>query len=72
MRLGEILRKWRIVQERTVRDLAGEIGISPSTLSRIERGEVMDAMTFMQLLGWLTERPVQPEVPAAPVQESLL
>jgi len=66
MRLGEILRKWRIVQERTVRDLAGEIGISPSTLSRIERGEVMDAMTFMQLLGWLTERPVQPEAATEP------
>lgn len=31
MRLGEILQKWRIVQERTVRDLAAEIGISAST-----------------------------------------
>ena len=73
MRLGEIIRKWRIVQERTVRDLAAEIGISASTLSRIERGERMDAPTFMRLFGWLIEQPVQPEAAApGPVQESLL
>jgi len=73
MRLGEIIRKWRIVQERTVRDLAVEIGISASTLSRIERGEKMDAPTFMRLLNWLTAEPPQAEEPAAgPVQETML
>jgi len=57
MRLGEILRKWRIVEERPVRDLAAEIGISASTLYRIEHGEAMDAVTFLTLLAWLTQKP---------------
>ena len=74
MRLGEVIQKWRLWQERNIRDLAAEIGISPSTLSRIERGERMDAPTFMKILNWLTAEPAQAEEPpaAVPVQETML
>lgn len=54
--LGEVLRKWRIVNERDLRGVAGEIGISAATLLRIEQGKDCDAKTFMILLEWLMGR----------------
>lgn len=53
MRLGTILRKYRKMEELTVRDLALEIGLSAPTLSRIERGEKMDGDTLVKILGWM-------------------
>lgn len=42
----------RIVHS-TLRDVAKETGISPSTLCRIERGEMPDLETFRKLCIWL-------------------
>ncbi len=39
--------------ERGVREVAKEIGISPATLSRIERGNVPDLDTFGKVCRWL-------------------
>lgn len=53
MRIGIVLRKWRAVNEISIRSLAAEIRISAATLSRIERGESMDGMTLAKILNWL-------------------
>lgn len=52
-RLGSMLRIERTVNRQGVRDLAKQIGISPATLSRIERGHAMDAATLLKLWQWL-------------------
>jgi transcriptional regulator with XRE-family HTH domain len=38
---------------RGVREVAGEIGISPATLSRVERGHLPDLETFGKVCQWL-------------------
>ena len=42
-----------------VRAAAAEIGISPTTLSRIERGHVPDVATLNKVCAWLEEEPEQ-------------
>lgn len=40
--------------QRSLREVSAAIGtISPSTLSRVERGAVPDLETFLRLCGWL-------------------
>jgi DNA-binding XRE family transcriptional regulator len=56
MNLSPVLRKWRAMTERGVRSVAQEIGISPATLSRIERGEDCDGKTLAKILTWLLSR----------------
>lgn len=55
MRLGSILRKYRLMADLDVRSVAGEIGISHSTLSRVERGEACDSKTLTKILAYLLE-----------------
>lgn len=52
-RIGKLLRLHRNVRDIGVRELAPEIGISIATLSRIERGHVMDLATWMKVQKWL-------------------
>ena len=54
MRLGTVLKKYRMNREITIRDMAKEIGISYPTYCRIEHGQDIDASTFMKILAWLT------------------
>ena len=53
MKLGEVLRRWRRNSDIGLREASREIGISHGTLSRIERGEQMDAQTLAKILVWL-------------------
>lgn len=53
MRLGTVLRKWRTMEERTLREAAKEIGINHSTLTRIEHGEDCGSDTLATILVWL-------------------
>lgn len=53
MKLGEVIRKWRAMSERGVREVAKEIGVSHGTLSRIERGEPCDGVTLVKIAMWL-------------------
>lgn len=53
MKLGEVIRKWRKMSDIGIREAAKEIGVSHGTLSRIERGEVMDGKTLVKILVWL-------------------
>lgn len=46
----------RLVEKRGakgVREIAREIGISPATLSRVERGHLPDLETFKKICKWL-------------------
>jgi transcriptional regulator with XRE-family HTH domain len=51
--LGVLLRAWRENSSIGLRDAARRIGISHSTLSRIERGEATDGHTLWLVLNWL-------------------
>ncbi len=53
MHLGEVLRKYRIFSERTLRDLSKEIGCSPATLLRIEQLHHADSRTIGKIMVWL-------------------
>jgi transcriptional regulator with XRE-family HTH domain len=41
------------MSDLTEREAAKELGVSLSTLSRIERGEAMDGVTLAKILAWL-------------------
>jgi transcriptional regulator with XRE-family HTH domain len=49
----EVMRQWRWASRRELKEVAKEIGISDSTLSRFERGESVTADTLSALLKWL-------------------
>ena len=53
--LGRQLAERR--QGRGVRAVASEIGISPATLSRVERGYMPDLETFSKICRWLNVNP---------------
>ena len=53
MRIGPVLRRWRIVEEVTLRKMAAEIGTSAATLCRLEKGENVDGLTLVRVLAWL-------------------
>jgi len=51
--LGTILRARRREKRLSLRDLADETGVSPNTLSRVERGHVPDLRNFQRIVDWL-------------------
>ena len=53
MRLGEVIRKWRMMSELTIRDAAAMIGISATTLHRFESGDDVDGRALIAVLKWL-------------------
>lgn len=55
-RLGELLRLYRAAKGVTLRELALDIGIDHTMLSRLERYDAhMRADTFTKILAWLLE-----------------
>jgi transcriptional regulator with XRE-family HTH domain len=56
MRLGQVIKKWRVMSELGIREVAKAIGTSPATLSRLERGEDTNGETLAQILKWLLSR----------------
>lgn len=60
MKLGQVIRRWRTVENKTLEEVAGEIGIGVSVLQRIEtggqgkKGRVeMNGYTLGRILVWL-------------------
>jgi transcriptional regulator with XRE-family HTH domain len=53
--LGNEVRKYR--RNKSLREAAREIGISPATLMRVESGRVPDVETFGKLCNWLQVDP---------------
>lgn len=55
MRLGTVMRRWRLMEERTLRSVAKEIGISAAGLMRFEQGQDPNHKTFIKIMRWLME-----------------
>lgn len=58
MKLGEVIRKWRVMSELSVREAAMQIGLAPATLARIESGDSMGGDSLAAVLRWLMSIPV--------------
>lgn len=52
--LARMVRHLRHVEDRTLRELGKEIGVSAATLMRVEQGYAMDATTFLRVVCWMT------------------
>lgn len=53
MKLCQVLKQYRWAAKLGVRELAAEIGCSPSTLARIEHGEIPSGAVLSKILCWL-------------------
>jgi transcriptional regulator with XRE-family HTH domain len=53
--LGKVLRERR--GALGIREVADDIGVSPATLSRVERGKLPDLNTFSMICKWLRVDP---------------
>lgn len=56
MKLGKIIRKYRVTSELTLREVGKEIGIGAATLMRLEQGRDPDGQTLAKVLGWLMSK----------------
>ncbi len=72
--LGAMVRERR--GRRTLREVAGEIGIGPATLLRVESGRIPDVGTFGKICRWLKVDPgvflskPREMAPASPAQQA--
>ena len=55
MKLGQVIRKYRVNSELSLRDVGKEIGIGAATLMRLEQGRDPDGATLAKVLVWLTK-----------------
>lgn len=53
MKLGEVLRKWRLMSEMDVRTAADMMGLDHATLWRVEQGKPPSAETLRSILVWI-------------------
>lgn len=60
MRVGHVLKKYRLAHEWSLRDFAPVLGLAPATLMRIERGHDPDGATLMKIFTYLTQPGEQP------------
>lgn len=57
MRLGTVLRKWRLMSELDLRSAAAEMELDHATLHRIEQGRMPSAESLRAILIWLMATP---------------
>ena len=56
--LGNMLRLYRVSRgNRGIREVAEAMGLSPSTLQRIEAGKDFDVATLLKLYAWMLREP---------------
>jgi transcriptional regulator with XRE-family HTH domain len=53
MKLGKVIRKYRVTSELSLRDVGKEMGIGAATLMRLEQGRDPDGATLTKVLIWL-------------------
>lgn len=53
VKLADLIRMWRASRNITSRELAAEIGVSHSTVLRIEQNKQVDGDSLAKLLIWL-------------------
>jgi len=52
--LGHVLKRYRAIEDLSVRDMAKEIGVHYVTLSRLERGDGKPSYeTWIKITNWL-------------------
>ena len=56
-RLSELVRSKR--GNRGLREMAAIIGVSPSTILRVEKGTVPDVATFLAICDWIEMPPAE-------------
>ena len=61
--LGEAIRRYRIVGALSASTLAEEIGITPRSLARIERGENCEGDTVLKAMRWLLSSDTEEKTP---------
>lgn len=54
-KLGQLLLAYRQKKDIPAKDLAKEIGMSASSLCRIERGKKPDVDTYLKILNWMNK-----------------
>jgi transcriptional regulator with XRE-family HTH domain len=50
MKIGEVLRDWRLVEKMTLREAAPKLGLSVPTMQRIEQDKPIDGDTMWKLI----------------------
>jgi transcriptional regulator with XRE-family HTH domain len=54
LNLGDVIYKWRAMSKLGLRGAAEELGLSASSISRIENGEMIpDGENLMKIFNWL-------------------
>jgi transcriptional regulator with XRE-family HTH domain len=53
MKLGQVIRRYRVTSELSLREVGREIGIGAATLMRLEQGRDPDGATLTKVLMWL-------------------
>jgi transcriptional regulator with XRE-family HTH domain len=53
MKLGQVIRRYRVTSELSLREIGKEIGIGAATLMRLEQGRDPDGQTLAKVLAWL-------------------
>lgn len=66
LRVSDLLAQWRWATRRELTEVAAEIGIGSSTLSRLEKGGTPDGETLTKVMRWVLGDAAQP--PARPGQ----
>lgn len=57
-RLARALRLYATAEDMPAKDMAADIGISPSAMSRLMSGKgLVDAASIVRVFAWLTEDP---------------
>lgn len=51
--LAKLLAHYRLLERKTLREVADEIGIAPSTVGRLEHGDMMDGATLAAVVAWV-------------------
>ena len=59
MRIGKLLKKWRAINELSIREVAEEIGIATATLYNLEAGRAIDSETMLRIVNWLFRKEVK-------------
>lgn len=53
MKIGHLLYLYRVTNKISTREMGEQLGISASSVSRIERGHAPDGQTMLSLMNWL-------------------
>lgn len=56
MRLGKVIRRWRLAEDLTLKEAAELMDIAPSILHRMEHGKSVHDNSLASVLSWLMSK----------------